>query len=248
MSIAIRRSLLLLACASVAGLALQLTTPTLAGESGDDLLKSGKKLYSQNDEELIIRHFFKDKNRGFFVDVGCYHWKNFSTTYYLEEHLGWRGIGIDALPELEQEYKKNRPDTRFFNYIVTDHSGTIEELHVAGPVSSTSEDWIDRFPAATKQRTIQVPTITLTKLLDENRVSTIDFLSMDIEGGEPAALAGFDIDRFKPKLVCIEKGAAEHREKLMSYFGKHGYERIDKYLEYDNVNWYFTPKSPAKAE
>jgi hypothetical protein len=63
---------------------------------------------------------------------------------------------------------------------------------------------------------------------------------MDIEGHEPKALAGFDIERFRPELVCIEAG---NREEIVDYFTQHGYERIEKYLEYDKVNWYFTPAS-----
>lgn len=64
---------------------------------------------------------------------------------------------------------------------------------------------------------------------------------MDIEGSEPLALAGFDIKRFKPELVCIEVGNVDPN-KILEYFTRHGYERIDKYLKYDKVNWYFKPK------
>ena len=53
-----------------------------------DILTSGQKLYSANNEELIIRHFFNDRRGGVFVDVGSWHWKESSTTYYLEKHLG----------------------------------------------------------------------------------------------------------------------------------------------------------------
>ena len=63
---------------------------------------------------------------------------------------------------------------------------------------------------------------------------------MDIELGEPAALAGFDIERFRPELVCIEAGKPV-REQVSSYFAEHGYVRIDEYLPYDRVNWYFKP-------
>jgi hypothetical protein len=64
---------------------------------------------------------------------------------------------------------------------------------------------------------------------------------MDIEGHEPKALAGFDIERFRPELVCIE--APANPEKIAAYFAQHGYVRIEEYLEYDAVNWYFTPVS-----
>jgi hypothetical protein len=87
-----------------------------------------------------------------------------------------------------------------------------------------------------------VPTITLTKLLDDNGIAGIDLLSIDIEGAELLALSGFDIDRFHPGLVCIEWFHAG-REKIQAYFAAHGYERIERYLEYDKANDYYTPKA-----
>ena len=92
-----------------------------------------------------------------------------------------------------------------------------------------------------KGREVEVPSITLNDLLEKNGVSEIDFLSMDIEGSEPGALAGFDIGRFKPELVCIEAGIST-RDQILTYFTANGYERIDAYLPYDKVNWYFKPK------
>ena len=47
--------------------------------------------------ELLIRHFFRNRRAGFYVDIGCSDYKVNSTTYYLEEHLEWSGIGVDAL-------------------------------------------------------------------------------------------------------------------------------------------------------
>jgi hypothetical protein len=82
----------------------------------------GKSLYSQHNEELIIRHFLKDRRNGFFVDVGCSSPIVASNTYYLEHHLGWSGIGIDALAEYEPAWRLKRPRSKFFAYFVSDHS------------------------------------------------------------------------------------------------------------------------------
>ncbi len=214
-----------------------------------EIIESGKKLYSRYDEELIIRDFFNDRKGGIFVDVGCANYKKMSTTYYLEEHLGWSGIAVDALAEFAIGYIQHRPNTRFFNLIVTDHSGDIEPfyrlINARGLSSANNKNHTQReakyFQSPKECQVIYVPTITLTVLLKKNGMSKIDFLSMDIEGGELKALSGFDIKRFKPELVCIE-AAPKFRGKIMGYFTRHGYERIDKYLKYDNVNWYFKPK------
>ena len=65
-----------------------------AGGDRDAILESGEKLYSQHDEELLIRHFFGDRRGGFFLDVGAGHYRRNSTTYYLEKHLGWSGVAV----------------------------------------------------------------------------------------------------------------------------------------------------------
>ncbi len=91
---------------------------------------------------------------------------------------------------------------------------------------------------------IQIPTITLTDLLDQNDVERIDLLTMDIEDAEPLALAGFDIDRFKPELACVEAHVGV-RESLMEYFSAHGYRRLEQYSERDPFNYYFARSPPG---
>lgn len=215
------------------------------------ILESEQKLYSWHDEELIIRDFFSDRKDGIFVDVGCAHFKDSSNTYYLEKHLGWSGIAVDSLAEFALGYIENRPGTRFFNFIVTDHSKTIEPFYrqkqiKARVTSSTSEQFVvnaaERKNVTPDYQIVYVPTITLTELLDANGISTIDFLSLDIELGEVRALKSFDIERFKPKLVCVEVLNQEQKKQTLAYFKEHGYELIEKYLDYDSFNWYFRQK------
>ena len=207
-----------------------------------DILASEKARYSHQKEELVIRDFFQDRRAGFFLDVGCGHPINDSNTYYLEKHLGWSGIAVDGLPEMARRWKRFRPASRFFNYIVTDHADTVETFYRAelSDVSSIREPSKTPGHTGVSSEKIRVPTTTLTKLLERNNVARIDFLSLDIEGAELLALAGFDIARFQPRLACVEAKPA-NREKILGYFRDHHYRRIDRYLEYDVANYYFTP-------
>ncbi|MEE2665062.1 MAG: FkbM family methyltransferase [Myxococcota bacterium] len=216
----------------------------------DAILTEGTSLYSAGHEELIIRHFFDDRIGGFFLDVGSSHWQHVNTTYYLEKHLGWSGIAVDARDEFTEGYARHRPRTRFFSYIVTDHSGTLDPFYrtgqgIHGDLSSTVEDHVELFVVDVDVEKVERPTITLNDLLAQNGVTNVDFLSMDIEEGEPAALAAFDIDRFRPELVCIE-ATQTVRKRIARYFEQHGYERIHKYLEYDRANWYYRPTQASR--
>ena len=203
-------------------------------------------IYSQLGEEVLIREFFSDRRNGVYLDVGAAWAARNSTTYYLERHRGWTGIGVDALDVYRKSWERARPNSRFFQYAVTDRSGdTITFLRAPNPtMSSLSRDMVEQWNFGGREpEEIEVPTITLTDLLDQNGISKIDFLSIDIEGAEPLALKGFDIERFSPELVCIEAHAsAENEWQILDYFEKHGYQRIEAYLSRDRANWYFRRK------
>jgi len=209
--------------------------------AGIDL--NGKPLYSQHNEELIIRDYFQDRRDGFFLDVGCFTPIVYNNTYYLEKHLGWSGIAVDALPEYGERWKRRRPKSKFFNYLVTDHDDTVEPFYRSELPGISSIQQPLKGPGGDELtfEEIQVSTVTLTRLLEQNGVGKIDFLSMDIEGAELLALAGFDIERFRPELACIEAKPA-NREAILKYFADHGYQRIERYFKYDEHNYYFTPK------
>ena len=196
---------------------------------------------SERAEEWFIRDFFADRRGGFFVDVGANHPKNFSKTWYLETHLAWSGIAVEPLREFAPAYASERPRTRFRPFFVSDRSEQEASLYVISDntlVSSADPNFTNAFGKA--DRVEKVPTITLNDLLSRENVSTIDFMNMDIEQHEPAALRGFDIKRYSPRLVCIE-GLLPVRQQILEYFARHGYVLVGKYLRADQENLYFVP-------
>jgi FkbM family methyltransferase len=197
----------------------------------------GRSVDSQYDEELFIRDFFNGRRAGFFVDVGANDYRKYNNTYYLEERLGWSGIAVDALGEFAADYERYRPRTRFFSFFVSDVSDTRARFWASrNPLLSSSEH-----DAAGRDATArEVATITLDDLLTREGVTKVDFLTMDIELAEPKALAGFDLQRFRPDLVCIE--AHLHvRQPILDYFTRRGYVVAGRYLRADERNLYFTP-------
>jgi len=211
------------------------------------ILREDTKRYSQDDEELVIRDFFRDRRDGTFLDVGAAHYEHDSTTYYLERHLGWSGVAIDALGEYAEGYRLHRPRTVFVNALVTDKARGPQRFYRAEgfpEVSSVSRQLAEaqarEFSDSAAITEHVVPTSTLDAVLDERGVNALDFVSMDIEEHEPEALAGFDLARFHPELVCVEAHPTV-RDALWRYFRRHGYVRQDQYLAWDSANWYFAP-------
>lgn len=196
---------------------------------------------SERAEEWFIRDFFADRRGGFFVDVGANHPKNFSKTWYLEKRLDWSGIAVEPLREFAPGYAAERPRTRFRPFFVSDRSDQEASLYVISDntlVSSTDPNFTNAF--GTADRVEKVLTITLNDLLSRENVTTIDFMNMDIEQHEPAALRGFDIKRYSPRLICIE-GLLPVRQQILEYFARHGYVLVGKYLRADQENLYFVP-------
>jgi FkbM family methyltransferase len=201
----------------------------------------GPDHFSEREEEWMIRDFFQDRRDGIFVDVGAHHFKSSSKTYYLESKLGWSGLAIEPQTEFAAEYAQYRPRTKFLPFFVSDVSNAKARLYVLDgmrSVASSNEAFVRQFGKPSEVR--EVPSITLTDLLDAENVKRIDFLSMDIELHEPKALKGFDIARFRPSLVCIE-ALTPVRQEILDYFARNGYVVVGKYVWVDLENLYFAP-------
>jgi FkbM family methyltransferase len=202
--------------------------------------------YSANAEEWLIRDFFKDRRGGVFVDVGANHYRDNSNTYFLETQRGWSGVAVDAQREFADGYVAHRPRTTFVTAFVSDRGGTVP-LYIPKnnrAMASSDEPFVDYLDDVAEKREVQ--TATLTHILDTVGIDQFDLLSMDIEFAEPKALAGFEIARFRPTLVCIE-AHPEVRQELINYFARHGYVVLGRYWLVDRWNMYFTPAAHAES-
>ena len=215
---------------------------------GNDELQALRKAFgparnSYNGEEWIIRDFFGSERGGVFVDVGANHHQRFSNTFYLETQLGWSGIAIEPQTKFAEGYAKYRPQTTFVPLFVSDVSNRQAILYVGENdlVASSSREFTDSF--GTGSAPTPATTTTLDDVLTRLRVSRIDFLTMDIELAEPQALAGFSIERYRPRLVCIEAHLPV-RQQIIDYFARHGYVLLGKYWRADDENFWFAPLHP----
>ena len=201
----------------------------------------GPRHSTEHEEEWMIRDFFQDRRSGFFVDIGANHHQLYSKTWYLETRLGWSGIAVDALREFAPGYTTHRPRTRFFAFYVSERSDEEVRMHVISKnttVASADRSFVAQF--GVPDRTETVRTISLNDLLDAEGVTRLDFLTIDIELHEPQALAGFDIARFRPSLVCIE-ALLPVRQQILDYFARNQYVIDGRYLRADRENLYFRP-------
>jgi hypothetical protein len=78
-------------------------------------------------------------------------------------------------------------------------------------------------------------------VLDQQHVERIDYLNMDVELSELRVLAGFDVGRYRPRLVSVE-GHEQVRQWVINYFTDHGYVLVGRYWQVDPMNLWFMPR------
>ena len=165
-----------------------------------------KKTYSMYGEDLIVKKFFKDKQKGYYVDIGCYHPIEGNNTYLLYKK-GWNGINIDINQLSIDLFKKARADDLNINIAISNKFKKVK-LYYRKKINMLNT--IDKkFAKVNFKKGFNTKTIysnSLDSILEKSkyRNKKIDFLNIDIEGNEINALKSFNFKKYKPKLVCIE--------------------------------------------
>lgn len=72
-----------------------------------------------------------------------------------------------------------------------------------------------------------VPLTTLDDLLAEHS-GPIDFASIDVEGGEMDLLDGFNLDRFRPRIVMVEENLAPNNSPMDARMARDGYVMVGR--------------------
>lgn len=194
-------------------------------------------VFKPDREVALVREFFRDTPKGFFVEVGANDPKKDSQSFHLEE-AGWQGILVEPLPELASELRRVRK-ARVFEVACSspDRAGQTMTLHVAGPFSS-----FDPHLAVTgmrADRTVDVKVDTLDHVLALGGAKQIDLMSVDVEGHELEVLSGFDFARWQPRLILLEDHVSDldkHR-----FMQRAGYTLMRR----TGLNGWYVPQSAA---
>jgi FkbM family methyltransferase len=169
----------------------------------------GATSYSQEGEDMILRRIFEGKNHGFYVDVGAHHPIRFSNTYYFYK-LGWFGINIEPNPDAGVLFRSVRRRDIHLQLGVSESSGELTYYQFNEPALNTFEGNSVQSSLAKKRwqlkATCQVKVERLDRILNLYLPdqTSIDFLSIDVEGLDLSVLKSNDWERYRPKCVLIE--------------------------------------------
>lgn len=188
----------------------------------------GKKFYGQYGEDLKILPLFGEKKDGYFIEIGAMEGVRFSNTFFFEE-MGWKGICIEPHPDYTELLKKNRPNSQVVAAAVgkEDRKSVTFYTNFRGSLSTLDKNLESYFKSHYKEwfggfKNIEVPLIALNSVVKQYNVPIgFEILSIDTEGTERDVLEGFDIDKYRPKVVIAE--VSIKREPVLEYMRAHGY-------------------------
>ena len=206
--------------------------------------------YSQNGEDVRLWRAFRKipvpEGIGHFtyIDVGANHPFDLSITASLYDQ-GWQGLLIEADPHFASELRKYRPKDRVLEVAASDQMGEITFHRVLGTGLGTLSE-AEAQAAGAGGFTVedfQVPTRTLNHMLaeyfDGQPDPEIHFMSIDVEGAEPKVLAGLDLMKFRPWVLCIEAIDAESKEPNHNEWESQLLDHQYLDVAFDGINrWY----------
>jgi FkbM family methyltransferase len=195
---------------------------------------AARSVFSAKDEVRLVGDYLSEP-KGTFVEVGAYQPIELSQTYALEQR-GWSGILIEPVPEHAAAIRavRSSPVFEVACGAPEDHGKQLP-IRVSGGLSTMRSHDLTHDLAAREPR--NVPVVTLDSVLEKAGISSIDFLSIDVEGMEIAVLRGFSIERYRPRLALIEDhcdGLAKHR-----YMRSLGYKLVRR----SDLNSWYVPES-----
>lgn len=154
-------------------------------------------------ENELKAAFFGQTSQGFFVEVGANQPQQGSQSWQFEQ-AGWRGVLVEPQPDLAERLRQARRA-----HVVAAacsspaNAGKTMTLHVLGPHSSLNPELA--VTGVTAESEIAVPIRTLDQILtDAGAPTPLDFVSIDVEGHEVEVLSGFDLARWRPRLILVE--------------------------------------------
>ena len=165
------------------------------------LFKNKKKgnYFGEFGEDILINRFFRKKNDGFYVDIGCYHPIKGSLTYYLYKK-GWRGLNVDLSKVSIDLFKLARPKDYNIHAAVADFDG---ETHFFENGMINQQNTLENNGANLKK--IKIIAFKLQTLLEKLNIKHIDFLNVDVEGSDYKVISSLDLNKIRPKMICIEE-------------------------------------------
>ncbi|MDA9618587.1 FkbM family methyltransferase [bacterium] len=190
-------------------------------------------------QDLIINNFFKNKNEGVYIDVGCFHPYNGNNTKKLYDK-GWSGINIDLDFHTIDLFNFIRKRDENINIAISNIEGE-QELYFFHNRSAFNS--LDKMKKNKAKEIRKIQTKTLNTVIENSKFKNkkINLISIDVEGHELEVIKSINLTKYTPDMIIVEYMEAISNWKFYKQNINNILESdIYKYLinnDYYFVNW-----------
>ena len=136
---------------------------------------------------------------------------------------------IEPDPGLYQQCLLSRPNSKVINAAASDRPGSLKFTTAIGKewlsYSGENKSREDRIIAEGGElNRIEVLCLTLNEILKDID-QKIDFISLDVEGHEFDVLNGFDLTKYRPRVIVIEQSEFDNNSPASTLLQQHGYSQ-----------------------
>ena len=163
--------------------------------------------------DFLFQLFLGRKESGVFVEIGAHDGVSCSNTWGLARR-GWTGYLVEAIPEYAEKCRQNHKGHK--NVIVEEIAigateGEEVTFNIGGQLTTANTElnleykeisWAKSIITSTQ---IQVVIKRLDTFLEEHGISpSFDLLVIDVEGFEAQVFSGFELPKWRPKMLIVE--------------------------------------------
>mgnify|MGYP006103656491 CR=1 FL=1 len=197
-----------------------------------------RSTYSQWGEDLEIIKFFKNKKKGNYLDIGCFHPLMYSNTCLLNQNK-WTGINIDLNQTTIDLFNILRPKDLNVCRIIGSEEKKVKVYFdsLFSPVNTADKNFYNTHKKKFFKNmfTREVISQKLSEIMFKNKMyKKIDFVNIDAEGMDYKILKQLNLKKLKVRLVAIETHhvngqVSKDFSKILNFLKKKNFSLLKRY-------------------
>jgi FkbM family methyltransferase len=199
-------------------------------------------------DKFLEENVFKGYKNGIFVDVGAHDGLTINNTLYFEKYNKWTGINIEPIKTVYDNLVINRPNNININCAVYNSEGETEFLNNVGYTEMLSgikdtfhikhlerlEKENNMFGGNTE--IIKVNTKKLETIFDENNITHVNYLSIDVEGAEFEVIKSINFDKVFIDIIGFENNYEDSAAPIINYLEDKNYSILYRISDIFMIN------------
>lgn len=215
--------------------------------------KKTKISYSQCGEDLLINYILRNLKiiQPHYIEIGTNDPKYINNTYLFYKQ-GSNGLCIEPDPEIFKKIRKVRNRDECLNVGISSQKNDFSKYYVMSSkvLSTFSKDEAEKYVADQNyglqkiEKILDIPMIPINELMEKYFQKYGDILSIDTEGFDSEIIHALDLNKYRPKIICIETARCEKDNKVVKDNEIIEYLKYNEYLHYADtyINSIFVDK------